>query len=133
MCNVTRTALKGAKASPLHHLKSPQPGRPRCGFPGRAEVSDEVVRKTSGRHAGGSHLTVEFRSDEPGPEDLRLTVAYGGLHIARQEDMKKVVSQEGHQKKQFHGKGAKLEHMVGVPFVGQLVEAIILDIPSLVP
>ncbi len=50
-------------------------------------MSDEVVRKTSGRHAGGSHLTVEFRSDEPGPEDLRLTVAYGGLHIARQEDI----------------------------------------------
>src|SRR5258706_3083360 len=133
MCNVTRTALKGAKASPLHHLKSPQPGRPRCGFPGRAEVSDEVVRKTSGRHAGGSHLTVEVRSDEPGPEDLRLTVAYGGLHIARQEDMKNGVSQEGHEQKTFDGTGIMLEHMVGWPFICQLVQAIILDIPSLVP
>src|SRR6266404_6263527 len=89
--------------------------------------------ETSGRHAGGSHLTVEFRSDEPGPEDLRLTVAYGGLHIARQEDMKNVVSQEGHQQKAFDGAGIMLEHMIGVPFVGQLVEGIILDIPSLVP
>jgi hypothetical protein len=29
-------------------------------------VSDEVVRETSGRHAGGNHFTVEFRGDEPG-------------------------------------------------------------------
>ena len=41
-----------------------------------SESSDERERKTSGRHAGWGHLTVEFSSDEPGPEDLRLTVAY---------------------------------------------------------
>jgi len=51
----------------------------------------------------------------------------------RQEDMKNVVSQEGHQQKAFDGVGIMLEHMIGVPFVGQFVEAIILDIPSLVP
>ena len=56
-------------------------------IPGASRSSDEIVRKTSGRHAGGGYLTVEFNSDEPGPEDLRLTLAYGGLHIARQEDM----------------------------------------------
>jgi hypothetical protein len=49
-----------------------------------------MVRKTSG-HAGGGHLTVEFRSDEFGPEDLRLTLAYGGLHIARQEDISRKI------------------------------------------
>ena len=95
-------------------------------------MSDEVVRKTSGRHAGGSHLTVEFSRDESGPEDLSLTLACAGLHIARQEGMKEVVSQEGHEQKAFDGAGIMLEHMIGVPFVGQLVEAIILDIPSLV-
>ena len=102
-------------------------------IPGASQSSDEMVRKTSGRHAGGSHLTIEFSSDESGPENLRLPMAYGGLHIARQEDMKNVVSQEGHQQKAFDGVGIMLEHMIGVPFVGQLVEAIILDIPSLVP
>ena len=86
------------------------------------------MRKTSGRHAGGGYLTVEFRSDEPGPEDFGLALAHGWLHIARQEDMKNVVSQEGHEQKAFDGAGIMLEHMVGVPFVGQLVEAIILDI-----
>ena len=102
-------------------------------IPGASRSSDAMVRKTSGRHAGGGYLTVEFSSDEPGPEDLRFTLACGGLHIARQEDMKNVVSQEGHEQKAFDGAGIMLEHMIGVPFVGQLVEAIILDIPSLVP
>ena len=102
-------------------------------IPGASRSSDEIVRKTSGRHAGGGYLTVEFSSDEPGPEDLRLTLAYGGLHIARQEDMENVVSQEGHQQKAFDGAGVMLEDVIGVPFVGQLVEGIILDIPSLMP
>src|SRR6267143_1077074 len=92
-----------------------------------------MARKTSGRHAGGSHLTVEFSSDESGPEDLRLTLACGWLHIAHQKGVKEVVSQEGHEQKAFDGAGVMLEHMIGVPFVGQLVEAIIFDIPSLVP
>ena len=78
-------------------------------------------------------MTVEFGGDESGPEDLRLTLPHAGLHIARQEDMKNVVSQEGYEQKTFDGAGIMLEHMVGVPFVGQLVEPIILDIPSLVP
>jgi hypothetical protein len=102
-------------------------------IPGASRSSDEVVWKTSGRYAGGGHLTIEFSSDESGPENLCLTLASGGLHVARQQDMENVVSQEGHQQKAFDGVGIMLEHMIGVPFVGQLVEAIILDIPSLVP
>ncbi len=77
--------------------------------------------------------TVEFGRDESGPEDLRLTLPYAGLHIARQEDMKNVVSQEGHEQKTFDSAWIMLEDVVGVPLVSQLVEAIILDIPSLVP
>jgi hypothetical protein len=91
-----------------------------------------MERKTSGRHAGWGHLTVELSSDEPGPGDLRLALAYGGLHIARQKDMTDVVSQEAFEQKAFDGAGIMLEQVIGVPFVGQLVEAIILDIPSLV-
>jgi hypothetical protein len=62
-----------------------------------------------------------------------LPLAHGWFHIARQEDMEDVVSQEGHQQKAFDGAGIMLEDVIGVPFVGQFVKAIILDIPSLVP
>ena len=67
-----------------------------------------MVRNTSGRHASGGYLTVEFSSDESGPKKLRFIMAYGGLHITRQEDMKNVVSQEGHQQKTFDGVGQGL-------------------------
>src|SRR6266567_1821257 len=127
-----RTALSRAGLSQQRHARGPQAGRSRGGSPGRAEVSDEAVRKTSGGHADRSHFTVEFGRDESGPEDLRLTLPYAGLHIARQEDMKNVVSQEGHEQKTFDSAWIMLEDVIGVPFVGQLVEAIILDIPSLV-
>ena len=102
-------------------------------IPGASRSIGRGERKTSGRHAGGDHLTVEFRSDEPGPEDFGLALACGWLHIARQEDVKNVVSQEGHEQKAFDGAWIMLEDVIGVPFIGQLVEAIILDIPSLVP
>jgi len=46
--------------------------------------------------------------------------------------MKNVVSQEGHEQKAFDGAGSCLTHGRSA-IVGQLVEAIILDIPSLVP
>jgi len=78
-------------------------------IPGASRSSDEIVRKTSGRHAGGGYLTVEFSSDEPGPEDLRLTLAYGGLHIARQEDMENVVSRKATSKKHSMAPGLCLK------------------------
>jgi hypothetical protein len=51
-------------------------------IPGASRSIGRGERKTSGRHAGGGHLTVEFRSDEPGPEDFGLALACGWLHIA---------------------------------------------------
>src|ERR1700676_5316454 len=101
-------------------------------IPGASRSIGRGERKTSGRHAGGVHLTVEFSSDESGPENLGLTFSRAGLHITRQEGMKDVVSQEGHQQKAFDSAWIMLEDVIGVPFVGQLVEAIILDSPSLV-
>jgi len=47
--------------------------------------------------------------------------------------MKNVVSQEGHEQETFDSAWIMLEDVIGVPFVGQLIEAIILDIPPLVP
>ena len=46
--------------------------------------------------------------------------------------MKDVISEEGYEQEALDGAGFVLVDMIGVPFVGQLVEAIILDIPSLV-
>src|SRR5690348_8128518 len=60
-------------------------------IPGASRSIGRGQRKTSGRHAGRDHLIVEFRSNEPGPEDIRLASAHGWLHIACQEDMKNVV------------------------------------------
>lgn len=83
MGRVIRIGFLGAKAGRQHHWTS-LPAEDREEDPrGASRSSDEMGRKTSGRHAGWGHLTVEFSCDEPGPEDLRLTVAYGGFHIAR--------------------------------------------------
>ena len=46
--------------------------------------------------------------------------------------MKDVISEEGYEQEALDGAGLVHVDMIGVPFVGQLVEAIILDIPSLV-
>src|SRR6266481_6203571 len=76
-------------------------------IPGASRSIGRGERKTSGRYAGGDHLTVEFRSDEPGPEDFRLAPTHGWLHIACQEDMKNVVSQEDQPLKQSRASRAK--------------------------
>jgi len=73
--------------------------------------------------------TVRRRS--VGPRRFGLALACGGLHIPRQEGVKDVVSEEGTSKKHSM-RGVMLEDVIGVPLVDQLVEAIILDIPSLV-
>jgi hypothetical protein len=41
--------------------------------------------------------------------------------------MKDVVSEEGYQQKALDGAGIMLEDVIGVPFIGQFVEGIILD------
>ncbi|MGA8234639.1 MAG: hypothetical protein WB795_24390 [Candidatus Acidiferrales bacterium] len=46
--------------------------------------------------------------------------------------MKDVVSEEGYQQETLHGAGIMLIDVIGVPFVDQLIEGIILNIPSLV-
>ena len=82
MGRVIRIGFFGAKAGRQHPLDESTDRRPRGGSPGASRRSDEMERKTSGRHAGGGYFTVEFSSDESGPEDLRLALAYG-FHIAR--------------------------------------------------
>ena len=97
------------------------------------DTPGEDAKKTSGRQTGGSYLAIKFSGDEFGPKDLRLALACGWLNIQLQKSMKDVVSEEGHQQKALDRFGIMLEDMIGVPFVDQFVEGIILDIPSLVP
>ena len=93
----------------------------------------ERARKPSGGHACRSHFAIQLGGDESSPEDLGLALSCGWLHIQRKESMKDVVSEEGHEEKTLDGTGVMLEDVIGVPFVDQLVEAIFLDVSSLVP
>ena len=86
----------------------------------------------SGRHADGSQFAIKLGSDESSPEDLSFALSCGRLHIQGQKSMKDVISEEGYEQEALDGAGLVHVDMIGVPFVGQLVEAIILDIPSLV-
>ena len=86
----------------------------------------------SGRHADRSQFAIQLCGDESSPEDLGFALLRGGLHIQCQKSMKDVVSEEGYKQETLDGPGVVLEDMIGVPFVSQLLEAIILDIPSLV-
>ncbi len=47
--------------------------------------------------------------------------------------MKDVVGEKRHEQEAFDGAGRMFENVIGVPFVDQFVEAIILDIPTLWP
>jgi len=80
---VIRIGFLGTKAGRQHHWTSLAAEDREEDPRGASRSSDEMERKTSGRHAGGGYFTVEFSSDESGPEDLRLALAYGGFHIAR--------------------------------------------------
>ena len=46
--------------------------------------------------------------------------------------MKDVVSEERDEQEAFDGAGVMLENVIGMPFVDEFVEAIILDVPTLV-
>src|SRR6266403_6419496 len=46
--------------------------------------------------------------------------------------MEKVVGQEGQQQETFDGIGVVAKDVIGMPFLCQLVESVILDIPALV-
>ena len=86
----------------------------------------------SGRHADGSQFAIKLGGDESSPEDLSFAFSCGRLHIQGQKSMKDVISEEGYKQEALDGAGLVHVDMIGVPFVGQLVEAIILDVPSLV-
>jgi hypothetical protein len=86
----------------------------------------------SGRHADGSHFDIEFGGDESSPEDLGFALSRGRFYIQGQKSMKDVINEEGHEQEALDGAGIMLVDMIGVPLLDQLLEAIVLNIPSLV-
>jgi len=86
----------------------------------------------SGRHAGRSQFAIKIGGNESSPEDLGFSLSRGRFHIQCQKSMKEVISEEGHEQKTLDGAGVVLVDMIGVPFLDQLLEAIVLNIPSLV-
>jgi hypothetical protein len=55
-----------------------------------------------------------------------------GLEIQQEERVKDIAGQEGDQQEAFDGVGIVPVDMVGMPAVDQFVEAMVLDVPSLV-
>jgi hypothetical protein len=86
----------------------------------------------SGRLAGGNQFAIKIGGDESSPEDFGFSLSRGRFHIQGQKSMKQVISEEGHEQKTLDGAGVVLVDMIGVPFLDQLLEAIVLNIPSLV-
>jgi hypothetical protein len=70
--------------------------------------------------------------DESRPEDLGFALSRGRFHIQGQKSMKDVICEEGHEQEALDGAGIVLVDMIGVPFLDQLLEAIVLNILSLV-
>ena len=55
------------------------------------------------------------------------------LQVEGKEGMKDVVGEEGDEQEAFDGAGVMFENMIGMPLVDQFVEAMVFDVPTLVP
>jgi hypothetical protein len=75
---------------------------------------------------------MEFGRHEASPEELSCAPASGRIEVQGEECVEEVVSEKGHEQKALNGVRVVLEDVIGVPFVDQLVEAVILDVPALV-
>ena len=75
---------------------------------------------------------INFRRHKSGPEELGPALADRRFEIQCEEGVKDIEGEEGCQQEAFDGIGLVLIDMVGMPGIGQFVEAVIFDIPSLV-
>ena len=75
---------------------------------------------------------IDFRCHKPRPVDPGSALADLWFEIECEECLKDIEGEEGGQQEALDGIRFVLIDMVGVPGVGQFVEAMILDIPSLV-
>ena len=68
------------------------------------------------------------------PKVFGLAFAKGWLHVEIQKGMKEDEWEKDHEEEEaFDGSGVMLQDMIGVPTLDQLVEAVVFDVPSLVP
>jgi hypothetical protein len=70
----------------------------------------------------------EVSCHQTGPENLAFVVASRGFQVEGDEGIKEVVGQESEQQETFDGIGVMAKAVIGTPFMGKLVESVILDI-----
>ena len=76
---------------------------------------------------------VDFSGHDSCPEIFGLSLAKGWFHVEIEKGMKEDECEKGHEQKAFDGRSVMLQYMIGVPTLDQLVEAMVFDVPSLVP
>src|SRR5438552_13647697 len=83
--------------------------------------------------ARSDEVLVDFRGHHSGPKVFGLALAKGWLHVQIKKGMKEDERQKRHEQEAFDSGGVMLQYMIGVPTLDQLIEAVVFDIPSLVP
>ena len=76
---------------------------------------------------------IDFRGHDFGPKGSGLTLAKRGLHVEIKKSVKENQGQECHEQEAFDGSGVMLQNMIGVPALDQFIEAVVFDVPSLMP
>lgn len=80
---------------------------------------------------------VDFHPFKSQREELRfyltgeLRCGHTGFDIASQEDMEDVVGDHNQQPDHLNGVEVVFVEMIGMPFIGQLVETLVFDVPSM--
>src|SRR5664279_1851959 len=78
-------------------------------------------------------VLVDFRGHDSRPEFFGFALAKGWLHVEIKKGMKEDERQKRHEQEAFDGGGVVLQYMIGVPTLDQFIEAVVFDVPSLVP
>ena len=84
----------------------------------------------SGTPGGDPGDSINLRRHQPRPEDLGLAALERRFEVPRQPAMEEVIGQKDAEQESLDGVGLMLIDVIRVPAVDQLVEALVLDIPS---
>src|ERR1700722_8816468 len=87
----------------------------------------------SGGECRGDKVLVDFRGHDFGPKGFGLALAKRGFHVEIKKSVKEDQGQKCHEQEAFDSSSVVLQNMVGVPPLDQLIEAVIFDVPSLMP
>ena len=106
-------------------------GRAECGDTGAG--AGKRGRHRSRRRGGWNPILVDFRSHHSRPKFFGLASAKRWFEVQIKEGVVDDEREKRQEKEALDGSGVVLKDMIGVPTVDQLVEAMIFDVPSLVP